>query len=452
MFFRRRTQHFVPLELRFRVASPKQRAAISVAPSKLIRNLYDQFSTPQQLWREALFQVKAMNRVKLSSARRLKLCLTVQQRVCTPLDRALDALRKDADGVPEQQAQQALLDLADQMISTLIAGYQIVIDFSVLAEAVRADKDASTHGESHRPGGTALSTLPPLARKSTLRRMLRQLERERTAALPTPPTAAVGATGQTAGSSVGAKSGEDQSQAFRLETGMDRIKQHLKAVFTSDDAMKQQRLGNGMLTGRSSTMGDQADDTSGTGWNLLRESAHHALIQTRETPYTKQLALGTLAIYGIGDQGFARPQLGMINRILRPEPESLYVEIRQLARFATTANILPVTEDAAGHGRQRNRLACLLAYDDDLAWCIVLSTQDALQSGCSIHILNRGQQIGTRLGGLREVTSHFVMFQLGAQSPRLGTPSYPQPHQPRGLLTMTKNLRTVSVLPGDLDP
>ncbi|MGB5736916.1 MAG: hypothetical protein WBM40_20985, partial [Thiohalocapsa sp.] len=128
MFFRRRTQHFVPLELRFRVASPKQRAAISVAPSKLIRNLYDQFSTPQQLWREALFQVKAMNRVKLSSARRLRLCLTVQQRVCTPLDRALDALRKDADGVPEQQAQQALLDLADQMISTLIAGYQIVID------------------------------------------------------------------------------------------------------------------------------------------------------------------------------------------------------------------------------------------------------------------------------------------------------------------------------------
>jgi hypothetical protein len=44
------------------------------------------------------------------------------------------------------------------------------------------------------------------------------------------------------------------------------------------------------------------------------------------------------------------------------------------------------------------------------------------------------------------------MFQLDAQSPRLGTPSYPQPHQRRGLLTMTKNLRSVSVLPGALDP
>ena len=82
--------------------------------------------------------------------------------------------------------------------------------------------------------------------------------------------------------------------------------------------------------------------TGGSGWNLLRKSAHHALIQTRETRYTKQIGLGTLAVYGIGQQGFTHPRLGTIKRIVRVAPDSLYVEIKQLARFAAMVSIASI--------------------------------------------------------------------------------------------------------------
>ena len=128
MFLQRRKRYNEPLELRFSVASPRQWAKASVAPAKLIRNLDDEFATPQQLLREALFQMRGMNRVDLTCARRLKLCLVVQRRVWPTLNAALEALRKHDNGVPEPKSQQELLDLVDQMALALVAGYQIVIE------------------------------------------------------------------------------------------------------------------------------------------------------------------------------------------------------------------------------------------------------------------------------------------------------------------------------------
>ena len=619
MFLQRRKRHDEPLELRFSVASPRQLAKPSVAPAKLIRNLDDEFATPQQLLREALFQMRGMNRVDLSSARRLKLCLMVQRRVWPSLNAALEALRKHDNGVPEPQSQQELLDLTDQMALALIAGYQIVVegdyrpddshgraeharileasvraleiahlqqrlralryqplyaaswqlantlfcamtradnlttpvsaittdrtlldtqgntqvlrlyhaiqrfglfdtfswckpqqrfldtycatlpdavsisyaaqplsgpprepiagalsdavagqassravrfahahhdgppaempstdekhrivvDFSALTDAVRADKETSKHASSHRAGDASarLSGLSPFWRRPMMRSMLRSLERARTSSMPAPPDRGPDTADR-----------DTQQQDFRLETGMERIQQHLQAVFTSDDSMKRQLLRNDVFAGRSSTMGDDASSTGGTGWNLLRESAHHALIQTRETRYTKPITLGTLAIYGIGLYGFSRPRLGTIKRIVRLEPDSLYVEIKQLARFAAMVSIALTARADVTDGSQVRQMPCLLVYDDDLEWCIIASPPSRLPTGCPIQIGTRRLHVDTRLRKLTEVTPHFLMFQLDAQSPRLGTPTYPETRERNSQLSMASHLYALSQL------
>jgi hypothetical protein len=625
MFLQRRKRHVEPLELRFGVAAPRQWATASVAPGKLIRNLDDAFATPQQLLREALFQMRGMNRVNLSSARRLKLCLIVQRRVWPTLNAARDALRSRDNGVPEPQTQQELLDLADQMALALIAGFQIVIegdyraddshgrteharileggvralelvhlqqrlralryqplpatswqlantlfcviaraddletpvsaittdrtvldanghtqvlrlyravqsfglfdtfswckpqqhfldtycatlpnavsigyapqplsgadseaesgpqswpqpdpvagqlptalsgpstgrtvrhshahqegppaetppadkrhciviDFSGLADTVRADKEAAKHTSRHGMGdaSTRLSGLSPPWRRPMMRSMLRSLERERTISMPTPRDQVSDSAASDA-----------QPPDFRLETGMERIRRHLQAVFTSDEAMKQHLLRNDVFAGRSSTMGDDASNTGGTGWHLLRESAHHTLIQTRETRYTKQIALGALAIYGVGLEGFSRPRLGTIKRLVRLEPDSLYVEVKQLARFAATVSIASATGGDVRQGANSGDIACLLVYDDDLEWCIVTSPPTSLRPGWPIQIRTRRLQVDTRLRQLTEITPHLLMFQLDAQSPRLGTPRYPDMRRRCSQLTMASHL------------
>jgi hypothetical protein len=315
-----------------------------------------------------------------------------------------------------------------------------VIDFSALANAVRADKEASKHASTQRAVDAAarLSGLSPLARRPMMRSMLRSLERARTSSMPTPRNSGLDNSDR-----------DSQQQDFRLETGMERIQQHLQAVFTSDDAMKRQLLRNGVFAGRSSTMGDDASSTGGTGWNLLRESAHHALIQTRETRYTKQITLGTLAIYGVGLAGFSHPRLGTIKRVVRLEPDALYVEIKQLARFAAMVSIAAA---AAGDVEPRSysrEIPCLLVYDDDLEWCIVLSPPNPLPPGCPIQIRTRRLNVDTRLRKLREITPHFLLFQLDAQSPQLGTPSYPDIRQRNSGLTMASHLYALSQLTED---
>ena len=626
MFLRRRTRHSEPLDLHFGIVSPRQRAAAGVAPAKLIRNLEDDFATPQLLLREALFQIQGMNRVSLSPARRLKLCLTIQRRVWSTLSTARDTLRKHDDGVPEPQMQQELLDLADQLVSALSVGDQIVIegdyrpddrhgrseharileagvrilelvhlqqrlralryqplpatswrlantlfcilsraddletpvaavtddrlvldakgntqvlrlyraiqsfglfdtfcwckprqhfldsycamlpnavciryaagpsdahaaersteqpsghpanppperairfahaqhngpptatpladerhriliDFSVLAAAVRADKQAGKQPRAQRSGDslTRLSGVPPLTRRPILRSMLRSLERERMIPVP--------ASGHTArhipAKLLGSREEDVEEQDFRLETGMERITQHLQAVFTSDAAMKQQMLRNDVFAGRASTMRDDATSGGDSGWNLIRKSAHHVLIQTRETRYTKQIALGTLAIYGVGQHGFTQPRLGTIKRIVRVAPDSLYVEIKQLARFAAMVSIAPTARGRITDATPVSQIPCLLVYDDDLEWCIVLSPPSSLPLGCPIQIRTRRLRVDTGLRKLMEVTPHLLMFQLDAQSPRLGTPRYPDTRRQRSQLTMASHLCAVSNL------
>ena len=317
--------------------------------------------------------------------------------------------------------------------------HRIVIDFSVLADVVRADKETSKHVSTHRADDASprLSGLSPLARRPMMRSMLRGLERTRTSSMPAPRDLGLYRPDR-----------DTQQQDFRLETGMERIQQHLHAVFTSDDAMKRQLLRNDVFAGRSSTMGDDASSTGGTGWNLLRESAHHALIQTRENRYTKPITLGTLAAYGIGTDGFSRPRLGTTKRIVRLEPDSLYVEIKQLARFAAMVSMAAASGDAKRRTYSRE-MPCLLVYDDDVKWCIVLSPPNPLPPGCAIQIRTRRLQVDTRLRRLIALTPHFLMFQLGGQSPQLGTPSYPDMRQRNSQLAMASHLYALSQLTED---
>jgi hypothetical protein len=590
MFFRSQSPKSDQLELKFSVAVPSLTGHGGISsPAKLLRQLDDAFDSPQQLLKEALFQLRGANRSALSSAKRLKVATGLQQRLWPTLAAARDALRKNEDGVPEPQPQRELLDMVDQATQALCISYQLVIaadyraderhgraeqarileaamrvlelvhllqrlralryqplpagawqtvntlfcvisragaedtavpalcddrllldsdgttrplrvyrliqafglfdclswskrrqrfldsycatvpdalvisylpkqavggvvrfthahndgpprrsaqpgsthrillDCNLLAETVRRDKDAGRQQLVQVAGATAncLAGLPPLARRPILRAMLRGLEHGVPPHMPA----------QT----------ERHRCDFRLETGFELVSHHLQTVFTSDPTKKAQLLRNAAFAGRSATQGDDDDAAAGTEWLVLQQTDQHMVLTTRETRYTKPFALGSLAVYGIGDEGFLRPMIGEVARIARLDDGQIVIGITRRARFATLVNVFAaVGEDTADTSSAQ--VPCLLAYEDGLGWCVISSPRSSLPVGCPIQIRTRRLRVSTRLRRLRVVTPHFMLFELDAMQPQLGTPSYPSTRRRyrHSRIIMTSHLRGVT--------
>jgi hypothetical protein len=571
MFSRTPPAQEARLELRFGATSTEQRETSSLhSPTRLIQDLDEAFAAPPSLLHEALLQIQVNNQTALAPARRLKLLAAASRRVWPTLAAMRDDMRKHDDGIPEAEAQQQLLGLADRLIAALILGFQvaieadyrsddqhggqerdriltasvrilelvhlrqrlralryqplpgaswqtsntlfcllarsdslttpvlamtddrllldgsgqtdasrvyaaiqafglfdicawskrqqrfldtycaalpdavtisyspnktagrdvrfthahadaaahptpasndphrIVVDFGKLVDAVRQDKNAGTHPLRHQPGGTAtcLASLAPLSRRPVLRKMLRALEHAH------PPLQSILATPP------------NRKCDFRMENGIDRVTEHLQMVFSDDPETREQMLRKAALSGRPSAAGPGADGSGDMDWCVLAQSEHHVLISTVETSHCKQIPLESVAVYGMGSEGLIRPALGKITRVLRTDQGQLLVEIRHLARFGTVVDIAAaVTDDAPGP--RPGQAPSILAYDDSLGWCVICAPGNSLPVGCTIQIRTRRIQVDTRLRSLREITPHFLMFQLDAQQPRLTPPRYP---------------------------
>jgi hypothetical protein len=589
MFFRKQSPRAEQLGLRFGTAPRARSGGSVVSPAKLLRQLDDHFDSPQQLLKEARFQIRGLSHATLSPGKRLKLAAALQKRLWPTLAAARDALRKTEDGVPEPPPQRELLDMVDQSIDALCACYQLVveadyrvderhgraeqgrileaatrvlelthlrqrlralryqpmppgawqtvntlfcvlcragaedtpvpalcddrllldsdgstrplriyrliqafglfdcfgwsrrrqrfldsyctalpealvitylpkvavggivrfthahhdgpprraadpgsshrilIDCNLLAEAVRRDKDGGRQQLRQDGGPTAncLAGLPPLARRPILRAMLRSLEHG------VPPHAPEWT--------------EQHRCDFRLLTGLEGVTRHLHTIFTNDPTKKAQLLRNTAFAGCSASQGDDAATTAGSEWLVLQNTDQHTVVRTRETQYTRPIALGGLALYGIGDEGFLRPTLGEVARIVRLDEQQIIVGLTHRARFATPVQVLAAVSrgDADASTAQ---VPCLLAYDDELGWCVISSARSSLPVGCPIEIRTRRLRVTTRLRRLRAITPHFMLFELDAMQPRLGIPSYPSTRRRHrhSRIVMTSHLRGLS--------
>ena len=281
--------------------------------------------------------------------------------------------------------------------------HRILIDCNALADAVRRDNDTGRRQltQASSPTVNCLAGLPPLARRPILRAMLHSLEH---GVPPHQPD-----------------QGERHRCEFHVETGFERVSQHLQTVFTSDPAERDQLLRNATLAGRFTTQGN---DRAGTQWLVLQQTDQHTVVSTQETCYTEPIALGALATYGIGEEGFLRPTIGEVARILRLDDGQILIGITRRARFGTLVNVF-ATMGGDSTDTTAAQVPCLLAYEDDVGWCVISSPRHSLPVGCPIQIRTRELRVTTRLRRLRVITPHFMLFELDAMRPRLGTPSYP---------------------------
>ncbi|WP_200235660.1 hypothetical protein [Thiohalocapsa halophila] len=285
--------------------------------------------------------------------------------------------------------------------------HRVLIDCNGLAAALRQHQDAGRQHQAWMSGASAdcLAGLPPLARRPILRTMLRSLEHG------VPPHQP--------------REQELLRCDFRLETGFERTRQHLHTVFTSDPAKRADLASSTLFAARSAAQSDDADSGADTQWLVLQQSDRHTVVSTQETRYTKPLALGALAVYGIGDEGFMRPAIGEVARIVRLEDEGrILLGIVRRARFATPVNVFAtVGQDTSENTAAQ--VACLLAYDDELGWCLISSPRSSLPLACPIQIRTKQQHVASRLRRLHAITPHFMLFELDAMKPCLATPSYP---------------------------
>jgi hypothetical protein len=290
------------------------------------------------------------------------------------------------------------------------APHGIVIDCNALAEAVRRDRDGHRQelGQTPRPTSSCIANLSPLSRRPILHAMLRSLEH---GVPPHRPT-----------------EGQPLDSDFRLETGFQKVSVHLRTVFSEDAAMQDRLKRDASLAGRSASQIDTADPADSSRWRVLMRSERHTVISTKETRYTKPISIGAPAVYGVDEDGFMRPALGEVARIVRLENAQIIIGITRRARFTTLATaITKLGSDPTD--ADEIEVPCFLAYDDLLGWCVVSSAQQSLPTGGAVQIRTRKLNVTTTLRRLRVVTPHFLLFELGEITPRLRAPTYPSPRR-----------------------
>lgn len=326
----------------------------------------------------------------------------------------------------------------------------LVIDYSALASAVRADQHAFFRRD---PNGTRspdrLRSLPAASRRPSIRLLARDMDNGAPSEQPEQPL--------------------ETPEPLYLSAGMTTIRALLHQVFSrfphSQSPSSQPR------TRRDPLQQPKNLRTSGDAWQLVRQSARLWRIQSPSSQTTTALNVGTLVAFGSGKAGLARPRLGRIARMLRTS-QTLQIDLQELACFAAPISLqkLPTAMqeissqevsgqpakavDNSGDSSSSPRapdgklqgastkaerqdesisdlMRALLIYDEDFGWGIMTPPQQQFREGDAIAIRTRRLNVESRLRSIRDATQDFLLFQINPHDPHLGVPSYPRSHRAR---------------------
>jgi hypothetical protein len=282
--------------------------------------------------------------------------------------------------------------------------FAVMIDFSNLATAIRADQKIAFHSQERIAHYTLqrLSSLPVNYRRPLLRLMVRDMDQDYLLDAPV-------VTGR-----------HEQSERWHLKTGWIDIRDHLMRLFSREERIKQK-----IRSHRLKLSGSYGSSLS-RSWSVVDQTSRGLRIKTSDVRDKHAFSIGVLVLYGQGSKGMMQPMLGKVARVLRTQSGVIIVDLITLGQFATVVHLYScASNDDEDRLNRQSGMQGLLVHDVDFGWAVLTPIQDRFLEGDSVRICTKRSSFMSRLRSLRDVTSNFLLFQIDVQDLPSGVPYYP---------------------------
>ena len=291
-------------------------------------------------------------------------------------------------------------------------GPVLTIDYRILADSIRGDyvELSRARGDRNRFAmPPRLARVEPVYQTATGYLLYRNLEQP----------------GKW--SDIGA--GRQRHRDLRIYTGYDEVRSHLLAIFRGGSRMQRSRELSNLFARRSAVIGEDDSATRESLWYVLYDNERQMRIKTQETRFTNRMFIGNLLAYGFGAKEVYKPRIGKVNRIFRPEPGTVIIDLEYLASFATPIALYkrnPAAETEPGKIKVVGKpLSALLIYHPTRGWGIITPPQDGFWEKTAVGIQTGKRVTLGELGEAQDVTNEFNWFKVSADSLPASAPDYP---------------------------
>lgn len=224
-------------------------------------------------------------------------------------------------------------------------------------------------------------------------------------------------------------SGRARHRDLRVYVGFDEVRAHLQSIFATDDQRLRGRELSNLFARRSAIIGEDDSATEQSLWYVLYQSQELMRVKTQETRFTHRMFIGNLLAYGFGEQEVFQPRIGKVNRLFRPEPGHVIIDIEYLASYASPVMLHKRDPSARGEdGRIKvigQPQAALLIHHPSRGWGIITPPQERFWEFTAVGIQSgRGVRLG-ELGEAQDATAEFYWFGLLAEGFPRSAPGYP---------------------------
>ena len=171
------------------------------------------------------------------------------------------------------------------------------------------------------------------------------------------------------------------------------------------------------LAKRSAVFADDNVATVESAWFLQYEDNEILRLKTQESKFTTSMRIGTMAAYGVGNDGIANPRFGMIARIFRPSPQAVIVDIVKHGEYVEPVVVSPDANALDNAERDKERtaglvLGAIIVRSAHRETKLLLPPLSTLRESAALTMKRQQAREAIRLGKLQSVTHDFFLFRL----------------------------------------
>lgn len=291
-------------------------------------------------------------------------------------------------------------------------GPTLLIDYQVLATQVRADfKELSKSRATRNPFllPHRLASIGATRQLTVAHRMMRLVEPGQGTPSPT---------------------AHEKREDLRIHVGFGEVYAHLETIFSSDTSLAAKRQLTNLFAQRSALIGEDHTAAEESRWHILQTFSDRVRLRTQETRFTTSIVIGSLMVYGHGEDGIRAPTLGKVERIFRPEARIVLVDVVGFADYARPVVLRSAEEKIQDHENPATR--GLVAHSMNGGWGLLVPDEVRFWSGTKVAVDIGGRVSTVRLGELRDVGEGYALFAIEARSDERKPPKYPVPQQGPG--------------------
>jgi hypothetical protein len=167
------------------------------------------------------------------------------------------------------------------------------------------------------------------------------------------------------------------------------------------------------LATHSAVFGEDHIATVESVWFVQYQDDKVIRLRTQETKYTTSMKIGSMAAYGFGNEGIAKPHFGIISRIYRPSAKTVIVDMLKAGEFIEPVVLTAIASSVeALETKQQPQQGGILIKDVAGETKLLLPPQCLLREKNLLEMKRKQSSQNVVLGKVQTVTKDFFMFRL----------------------------------------